>query len=200
MVSSRSLWSRLDSFSVRGKTQPHCCMSRALCMKRNMRDCLISQNAVIIRTCSPEVWGQMIPSKEHGDYVSVVERSMLLDNSILSVDRNFCWLFFMSYILLVIHLRTRAGQAAMRLCTQGLSAIASVGFLDDLIWILSRCVENRGRQTATLAVDHLLSEVQVFQTTMIKARGWCQTLWLGFGWNSHAISQKSALLNRRQYS
>ena len=75
----------------------------------------------------------MKPSKEHGDYVRVVERRMLLDNSILSLDRNFCRLFFMSYILLVIHLRTRAGQVAMRLCTQGLSAIASVGFLDDLI-------------------------------------------------------------------
>ena len=34
----------------------------------------------------------------------------------------------------------------------------------------------------------------------LKARGWCQTLWLGYGWNSHTISQKSTSLNRRQYS
>ena len=34
----------------------------------------------------------------------------------------------------------------------------------------------------------------------VTARGWCQTLWLGFGWNWLAISQKSTSLNRRQYS
>ena len=39
-----------------------------------------------------------------------------------------------------------------------------------------------------------------FVPSYLKARGWCQTLWLGFGWNSHAISQKSTSLNRRQYS
>ena len=46
----------------------------------------------------------------------------------------------------------------------------------------------------------LAGTITIMQCGWLKARGWCQTLWLGFGWNSHAISQKSTSLNRRQYS
>ena len=41
---------------------------------------------------------------------------------------------------------------------------------------------------------------QELRSAIIKARGWCQPTWLGFGESWQATSQKSTSVTRRQYS
>ena len=88
----------------------------------------------------------------------------------------------------------KAGQQASNVI-RGVTTKATV---DDIVtskprkW--NRSPHMAWRVTAKTTLDnHIMSEER-------KARGWCQPLWLGSGWNWRAISQKSTSLNRRQYS